>query len=640
MAYTVLARKYRPQSFAELVGQEHVARTLRHAIEQDRVAHAFLFTGVRGVGKTTTARLLAKALNCEQGPAPEPCNACDPCREIAEGSDMDVLEIDGASHNRVEDVRQLQEQLPYRPARDRFKIVIVDEVHMLSTGAFNALLKTLEEPPPHVKFIFATTEAHKVPITIRSRCQRYDFRLIPRHVVAERVRGILEREGIEADEAAVSLVAQEAAGSMRDALTLLDQLVAFAGERLEGEAIARALGIADRAQLDAAVRALLAHDPRGALRAVAAFAERGADMLQTAQRLLRRLRDLVVLSVAGDADDLVEMTADERREAREMLERVEPVELQRLFRGLTQLVDEVGRAGSPRMALEMGLVRLATQPALQDFSALLGRLERLERQLAAGGGPRPARGVDVGPAGAAQGARAGSAGSPRRGRQREQGGRAASEPEPDGAGGGTAAAPAEGGGRKTRRRASSEPQEPVRRASERALPEAPGFEGADGSAAGAGVGPTGDAPARAGEVEVVEDPAGEPPPLPEHWERFVEAVARRQAALGAMLEHVEPEVSEEELGLRVPAAMREAIAADGEDVALLERVAAEVFGRPLRVSTRAARQAERTLARRHRLERAWRAHRLRLEALEHPSVQLVREVFSAGEPKIVVVEAS
>jgi DNA polymerase-3 subunit gamma/tau len=208
MSYTVLARKYRPQTFADLVGQEHVSRTIGNAIQRGRVAHAFLFTGARGVGKTTTARLLAKALNCIEGPTPSPCNKCDACREIAAGNDIDVLEIDGASNNGVDDVRRLQETLPFRPARDRFKIVIVDEVHMLSTGAFNAFLKTLEEPPAHVKFVFATTEIHKVPVTIRSRCQRYDFRLIPHAVVAARVREILAAEQISADDAAIALVAR------------------------------------------------------------------------------------------------------------------------------------------------------------------------------------------------------------------------------------------------------------------------------------------------------------------------------------------------------------------------------------------------------------------------------------------------
>src|SRR5262245_18945143 len=265
MSYTVLARKYRPQTFADLVGQEHVTRTLGNAITQGRVGHAFLFTGVRGVGKTTSARILAKALNCEKGPTPEPCNVCDPCKEITEGRDLDVLEIDGASNNSVDDVRRLQETLPFRPSRDRFKIVIVDEVHMLSTGAFNAFLKTLEEPPPHVKFIFATTESHKVPVTIRSRCQRYDFRLIPQSVVASRVRAILEREGIRADDAAVALVAREAAGSMRDALTLLDQIVAIAEQDLVGTEIARQLGVAGRESLHSVLEAVLTGDARAAL---------------------------------------------------------------------------------------------------------------------------------------------------------------------------------------------------------------------------------------------------------------------------------------------------------------------------------------------------------------------------------------
>src|SRR6187549_297452 len=250
MSYTVLARKYRPQTFADLVGQEHVTRTLGNAIESGRVAHAFLFTGVRGVGKTTTARILAKALNCAKGPTPEPCGTCDPCREITTGIDLDVLEIDGASNNSVDDVRRLQETIPFRPARDRSKIVIVDEVHMLSTGAFNAFLKTLEEPPPHVKFIFATTEVHKVPVTILSRCQRYDFKLVSARQIGARVKDVLVRESLKADEGAVSVIAREAAGSMRDAMSLLDQVIAYGSEKISAEDVARVLGVADREVLN------------------------------------------------------------------------------------------------------------------------------------------------------------------------------------------------------------------------------------------------------------------------------------------------------------------------------------------------------------------------------------------------------
>lgn len=396
MAYTVLARKYRPQTFSDLVGQEHVTRTLGNAIASGRVAHAFLFTGVRGVGKTTTARILAKALNCASGPTSEPCGTCDPCREITSGVDLDVLEIDGASNNSVEDVRRLQESIPFRPARDRSKIVIVDEVHMLSTGAFNAFLKTLEEPPAHVKFIFATTESHKVPITIRSRCQRYDFRLIPQQVVAARVREILEREEIEADDQAVAIVARESAGSMRDALTLLDQIVAFAGTKLEGEEVARVLGIADRDLLHRAAASVLEGDGKGALEVVDALASRGLDMLHFSRALTELMRDLVVLKVAGPSTDLVPLVEEERQRAVAVVSRVPELELQRAFASISLLVDEVAKSSMPRLALEMGLVRLATRPPLAAISEVVARLEALQQRAPTSGTSSPRGGSSGG----------------------------------------------------------------------------------------------------------------------------------------------------------------------------------------------------------------------------------------------------
>ncbi|MFO0692245.1 MAG: DNA polymerase III subunit gamma/tau [Polyangiales bacterium] len=396
MSYTVLARKYRPQTFDELVGQEHVARTLGNAIAQDRVAHAFLFTGVRGVGKTTTARLLAKALNCENGPTATPCNTCPQCIDITSGRDVDVQEIDGASHNSVDDVRRLQESLPFRPARDRFKIVIVDEVHMLSTGAFNAFLKTLEEPPSHVKFIFATTESHKVPVTIRSRCQRYDFRLIPQAVVASRVREILRRESIEADDGAIAIVAREAAGSMRDALTLLDQIVAFSGNRLEGVEIARQLGIAAREAVHGTVRSLLAGDGRALLLSVHEVAGQGVDALHFAKQVLELLRDLVVYAVGGGPSELVDWVEEERAWADSVLTGVPIAELQRAFAMTSRVVDEIARSAAPLAVLEMGLLRIATRPAMRSIEELLSRLDALESRIGRGG-PEGTPGPQAGP---------------------------------------------------------------------------------------------------------------------------------------------------------------------------------------------------------------------------------------------------
>src|SRR5919198_2292029 len=261
MSYLVLSRKWRPQTFAEVVGQEHVTRTLRNALSSGRVAHAFLFTGPRGVGKTTTARLLAKALNCERGPTPDPCNTCSNCTEIASGTALDVLEIDGASHTGVDNIRDLTEGVQYRPVKSRFRVVIIDEVHMLSNAAFNALLKTLEEPPPHVKFIFATTEAHKILQTILSRCQRYDFKRIPLRELIQRLRVLAEREELTVDEAGLGPGAREADGSLRDAESLIDQVVAWSGGTVNEQTVREALGVADRQALFRVVETVLARDP-------------------------------------------------------------------------------------------------------------------------------------------------------------------------------------------------------------------------------------------------------------------------------------------------------------------------------------------------------------------------------------------
>src|SRR5882672_6867302 len=269
MSYLVLARKYRPQRFAELVGQEHVARTLTNAIQQNRVHHAFLFTGARGVGKTSAARILAKALDCEKGPTAEPCGKCDQCLEIASGRSVDVVEIDAASNTKVEETKSILEGVRYAPSRARRKVYIIDEVHMLSSHSFNALLKTLEEPPSHVVFIFATTEVHKIPVTILSRTQRFDFKLIATTRLTEHLASVLAAEKIDADEDAVRVIARQAAGSVRDGLSLLDQVIAYVGgAKLSRDVVADVLGVADRRLLVELAGHILARDAGATLRSL------------------------------------------------------------------------------------------------------------------------------------------------------------------------------------------------------------------------------------------------------------------------------------------------------------------------------------------------------------------------------------
>jgi DNA polymerase-3 subunit gamma/tau len=297
--YTVLARRYRPQTFAELIGQGPVARALSNSLTSGRVAHAYLFTGARGVGKTSTARILAKALNCEKGPTVTPCGVCSACVHIAAGEDVDVLEIDAASNTGVENIRELRNNVQYTPARSRYKIYIIDEAHMLSKAAFNALLKTLEEPPPHVKFIFATTEVEKIPITILSRCQRFDFPGISVEQIVGRLREIVTGEGMQADDDALKLVARRAGGSMRDAQSLLDQLLAFGEDRLSAEQVHRLLGTAGDDRVAALVEAVLAPDPNGALELFGEAMVSGLQPGELIDQLMAYWRDMMIVRVGG-----------------------------------------------------------------------------------------------------------------------------------------------------------------------------------------------------------------------------------------------------------------------------------------------------------------------------------------------------
>ncbi|MBW2276493.1 MAG: DNA polymerase III subunit gamma/tau [Deltaproteobacteria bacterium] len=392
MSYLVLARKWRPQKFNEVVGQAHVTRTLANAIELDRVAHGFLFAGVRGVGKTSMARILAKSLNCSSGPTVDPCGECDSCRAITAGSAVDVIEIDGASNNSVDDVRELRETVVYRPQLGKFKIYVIDEVHMLSISAFNALLKTLEEPPPHVKFIFATTEPHKIPATILSRCQRYDFRRIPTPAIVERIKLILEGEGIGAQDSALAIIGREAEGSMRDALSILDQVLATGADQITATALEDLLGVVSRKVYYELSAALLAGDPHRCLEIVRDVDRQGFDTVIFSRGLLEHLRNLVVAGVCGDDISLLDLPDQEAEDLAAQARSVKNDTLHRLFKHSSEAYEEIARSSHPRILLEASLARLADAGPLLPAADLVQRLEALAGGSTGGGAGGGGRG--------------------------------------------------------------------------------------------------------------------------------------------------------------------------------------------------------------------------------------------------------
>ncbi len=389
MTYQVLARKYRPQSFQDVVGQDAVVQTIERALSTGRIAHAFLFTGSRGVGKTTLARILARCLTCEKGPTSRPCGTCALCSSITAGQAVDVIEIDGASNTGVEQVRELQEMARFLPQLSRFKIFIIDEVHMLSTSAFNALLKTLEEPPPHLKFVFATTEPHKIPVTVLSRCQRYDFRRISSSLIVARLLSVLGAEGVRIDQDGLEIIARAAEGGMRDALSLTDQVLSFVGAgsdgataSITGAQVTEALGLIDRRTIAALVGAVLSGDARACLTVVEAVFLRGFDLKQLVTLLAEELRHLSVAQATGTIRGFADLADSDIDRIDEASRGVDARDVLRVLGMALDGVDVVGRTEDARLALELVLLRMCRRAPIGDallISEALVRLDRLAR---------------------------------------------------------------------------------------------------------------------------------------------------------------------------------------------------------------------------------------------------------------------
>ncbi|MBN2201500.1 DNA polymerase III subunit gamma/tau [bacterium] len=379
MGYLVLARKWRPQTWDELVAQQHVTATLRNAIRQKRIAHAYLLTGPRGVGKTSAARILAKSLNCEKGPTPDPCNACSSCLEVTAGRAMDVVEIDGASNRNIDDIRNLRETVRYAPTRGAYKVYIIDEVHMLTNESFNALLKTLEEPPEHVVFLFATTEPHKVPATILSRCQRFDFHRVGVVDTAALLKKICAGEGIDIEEEAVHLIARKADGSLRDSQSILDQMVSFCEGRIGVDDVVRALGLIDQQCYFDLTDRIAARDADGALAVVDRLVESGAGIEEFLDGLAGHFRNLLVAAATGRTSS-IELSDAAREKTGEQARSIREEELLRMHHVVSETVQQLRFSADPRIPLELAVVKMARLDRSASIDELLAGLAEIKKK--------------------------------------------------------------------------------------------------------------------------------------------------------------------------------------------------------------------------------------------------------------------
>ncbi len=382
MGYTALYRKFRPQEFEDVKGQEHIVTTLKNQIKADRIGHAYLFCGTRGTGKTTIAKILARAVNCEHPIDGSPCNTCKTCRAINEGTSMNVIEIDAASNNGVDNIREIREEVAYRPTTGKYKVYIIDEVHMLSTGAFNALLKTLEEPPSYVIFILATTEAHKIPITILSRCQRYDFRRITAETIAARLQELMDKEGNDVEEKAIRYIAKAADGSMRDALSLLDQCIAFyLGEKLTYEKVLENLGAVDTQVFSRMLRQILQQNTAGTIKTLDEIIIQGRELGQFVTDFIWYLRNLLLISTSEHPEEAVDASAENLERMKEESSMLDVETLMRYIRIFSELSNQIKYASQKRVLVEIALIKLC-QPVMEmNLDSLYDRVRVLEEKL-------------------------------------------------------------------------------------------------------------------------------------------------------------------------------------------------------------------------------------------------------------------
>ena len=385
MSYTALYRKFRPDTFEDVKGQDHIVKTLRNQIKADRIGHAYLFCGTRGTGKTTVAKILARAVNCEHPVDGNPCNECASCRAIASGASMNVIEIDAASNNGVDNIREIREEVAYPPTEGRYKVYIIDEVHMLSIGAFNALLKTLEEPPSYIIFILATTEAHKIPVTILSRCQRYDFRRISQETILKRLEDLMEKEQVDAEEKALRYVAKKGDGSMRDSLSLLDQCIAFyLGEKLTYDRVLEVLGAVDTDVFSELLRLVLAEQITDAIALLDRLILDGRDLTQFVNDFTWYLRNLMLLKASDDMEDILDISTENLAQLREEAAMIRNDTLMRFIRIFSELANSIRYSVNKRVMLEMALIKLCKPEAEKDELSLIERIRKLERMIEQG----------------------------------------------------------------------------------------------------------------------------------------------------------------------------------------------------------------------------------------------------------------